>query len=283
MGKRIVVDTSTGCLDYYKHNHNIEIIRIKLDIDGTLYADGTDMPADKFYTFLENNPTVVPKTTQPSIGELMEFFTDLKDKGYSDIFVTTISSKFSGVINGINQCKDLLSDEINIEVFDTQTVCFNEGMFALRAAEMIEANESFESVKAELNKMRKSNTIFFAVDTLTYLVKNGRLSGAMGFIGGLLKIKPLLQVQENGTIEAIEKIRTTKKALEAVCEKANQYMNGHNVIVQIVYTGAELRDYFIELLKEKCNIKDIDCHPCTPIVGCHVGPNAIGIGIFLKD
>lgn len=282
MGKRIVVATSTSCLDYYKHDHNIEIIRIKLDISGKLYSDGLDMTADNFYKFLEENPTVVPKTSQPPIGELLEFFEGLKEKGYDEVFVTTISSKFSGVFNGIYQCSKILEDSMTIVPFDTKTVCFNEGMFALKAAEMLENNKSFAEISECLEEMRKKNTIFFAVDTLDFLVKNGRLSGAAGFFGALLKIKPLLQVMEDGTIIAIEKIRTTKKALEAVCDKVNSYLANGKCDIHVVYTGTALRDYFLNLLAEKCNLNNIVCHPCTPIVGCHVGPNAIGVGIFME-
>lgn len=115
------------------------------------------------------------------------------------------------------------------------------------------------------------------------LSKNGRLSGAAGFLGKYLKIKPLLGLCEDGSIQAIEKIRTTKKALEAVCDHFKEYTAGHKFEAFIVYTGDELKEFFLETIKEKLGIENIIESPCYPVVGCHVGPNAIGLGCFLKD
>ncbi len=283
MSKRIIATTSTSCLDYYEHKHDIKTIRIKLDIDGKLYADGTDMTAEVFYDFLIANPNVIPKTTQPPVGELMEFFEDLAKEGYTEVIVTTISAKLSGTYNGICQCAKLLEDKIKIIPFDTKTVCFNEGMFALKAAEMLEDGKTTEEILNTLKHMTENNKIMFAVDELAYLVKNGRLSGAAGFIGSVLKIKPILEVVENGTIQAVEKIRTTKKALEGVCDRIKNYVGDKDYWMYIVYTGNQLVPFLKDTLKEKCNIENLHEAPCTPIVGCHVGPQAIGVGIFLKD
>lgn len=285
MGKSIAVCTSTGCLDYCGDTRfDIRQIRIKLELEGKLYADGTEMDAATFYDYIKENPQVVPKTTQPSIGELLNFFEDLYAEGYDKVFVNTISSKMSGTFNGVYQCSKILEDKMEILPFDTKTVCFNEGMFAIRTAELLSEGKSFAEIEKELLAMRESNVIMFAVDKLDYLVKNGRLSGAAGFIGSLLKIKPLLQVMPNGEILAVEKIRTTKKALEVVCDKINEYIEGHKkYYIHLVYTGTGLKDFFVEVLKEKCNLSNLPAFPSTPIVGCHVGGDAIGVGIFLYD
>lgn len=282
MGKRIVATTSTSCLDYYEHQHDIRTIRIKIDLYGKLYADGTEMPAAKFFSILQENPTLIPKTTQMPVGELLEFFEGLYEEGYTEVFVTTISSKLSGSYNGVIQCAKLLESKMKIVLYDTKTVCFNEGMFAIRAAEMLEQGASFTEITTELDFMRENNLIMFAVDNLNYLVKNGRLSGAAGFLGGLLKIKPLLEVQNNGEIHAVQKIRTIKKALEAVVNRALAYTSGKDYFMYLVYTTDENLSYLREKVAEKCDIEDLVCCPATPIVGCHVGPGALGVGIFLK-
>ncbi len=91
--KRVACATSTSCLDIYKHNFNIPIIRLTLNIDGKEYLDGEDIKPLEFYQFLRDNPNVLPKTSQPSIGYLIDFFEKLINEGYEEIFVTTISSK----------------------------------------------------------------------------------------------------------------------------------------------------------------------------------------------
>lgn len=282
--KRIVCTTSTSCLDYYNYNFDIRTIRIKIDMgDHELKDDGTEIKADEFYKKMEENKKLVPRTSQPSLGSLIKFFEDLANEGYEEAIVTTISSKLSGTYNAICQASDILKDTIKIVPFDTKTVCFNEGYFALTAASMIKNNRTTEDIIARLEYLRKNVRIFFAVDSLECLVKNGRLTNAQGFLGKILKIKPLLEVKDDGTIEAVETTRTTKKALERLGTYLNEYVKGHDYYAYIVYTGSDLKEYFIDVLKNKFNLTNLDERPCSPVVGCHVGPNAIGLGVFLKD
>lgn len=283
MSKRIVCTTSTSCLDYYPHNQKVETIRLKIDINNELSDDGTDILADDFFKLINEDKTIMPKTSQPSLGVLLDYFESLANQGYEEVIVTTISSKLSGTYNGICQCAQMLEDIIKIVPFDTKTVCFSEGCFALKAAMMIEEDKSTEEIIEKLERMRENNKIIFAVDSLEYLVKNGRLSGAAGFLGKMFKIKPLLEVFEDGTIQAVEKIRTTKKALDSVCERFLEYTKGHEYFAYIAYTGTELKEYFLKSLKEMTGIESLLETPGSPVVGCHVGGQAIGIGIFLKD
>lgn len=283
MLKRIVCTTSTSCLDYYEHEEKIDTIRIKIDIDGKLLDDGTEIKADVFYKKMVEDKKLVPKTSQPSLGELLEFFEKYISEGYDEVIVTTISSKLSGTYNGICQCAQMLADKIKIYPFDTKTVCFMEGNFALEAARLLKQNIPTEDILKRLEQMKSENFLMFAVDSLECLVKNGRLSGAAGFLGSILKIKPLLGLTQEGTIESFEKIRTTKKALEAVCDRFKEYTEGHKFEAFIMYTGDELKDFFVKTIKEKLGLENLIESPCSPVVGCHVGPNAIGLGCFLKD
>ena len=136
--KRLVVTTSTSCLDYVDHNYDIRTIRIKIDMNGVLKQDGTEIKAEDFYKMMDEDKHLVPKTSQPSIGELVDMFEGFVEEGYEEVIITTISSKLSGTFNGICKAAELLEDKIKIHVFDTRTVCFNEGYFALTAAKMIE-------------------------------------------------------------------------------------------------------------------------------------------------
>ncbi|MGL4949738.1 MAG: DegV family protein [Anaeroplasmataceae bacterium] len=283
MMKRIIADTSTGCLDYYKHNYDIKIIRLKIDLNSKLYSDGDEMMADEFYELINNDSTILPKTTQPSVGELVEQFEKYAEDGYEEVIVTTISSKLSGTFNAVCQAANMVEDKIKIVPFDTKTVCFNEGNFALEAAKMIEEGLETDKIISNLEKMRDNNKIFFAVNSLEYLIKNGRLSGAAGFLGKVLKIKPILEVVEDGSIQAVEKIRTTKKALEGLCDRVSNYVAGRKHRIYIVCTGKDLIPVLEELIKEKLNLENLMIASSSPVVGCHVGGNALGLGVFLEE
>lgn len=282
--KSCVVDTSTGGLDYYESAHQVKIIRISIFMDDKAYLDGTEMIADDFYRIMRENPSLVPKTSQPSVGEIIQFFDALFMQGYDSFFVTTIASVLSGTYNAIKMAAQELADRMTIRVFDTQTVCFSEGLFALEADKMLQSGKSFDEIEALLTEMRKKNTIFFAVDSLTQLVNNGRLSGAQAFVGTLLKIKPILQVKETGHIVSIERIRTIKLAFRSIASKVRNYTEGKPFDAYILYTGnPKLRDYFVNVLKAELGLEGLYQAPSTPVVGAHIGPDVIGIGVFIKD
>lgn len=282
--KRAIVDTSTGGLDYYPFDHNVKMIRIKIFMNEKGYLDGSELKADEFYRIMREHPDMVPKTSQPSVGEVIQFFEDLYQEGYDEFFVTTIASVLSGTHNAISLAAEELKDKMKIRVFDTKTVCFSEGLFALEADKMLQMGKTFDEIEEKLSDMRKKNTIFFAVDSLTQLVLNGRLSGAQAFMGKLLKIKPILQVQESGHIVSIEKIRNIKNALSSISSKVQAYANGRNFDAYILYTGnPRLRDFFVETLKDELGLENLYEAPSTPVVGAHIGPDVIGVGIFIKD
>ncbi len=284
MGKRLVVDTSTGGLDYYPFHHDIDILRIKIYLDDKGYLDGTEMRADEFYKRLKENPDLIPKTSQPAIGDVIDYFEQKYQEGYDQIYVTTISGKLSGTYNAICLAAEELKDKMDIHVYDTYTVCFSEGLFALEASRLIKEGKTFEEVDKVLDTMKQNNTIFFAVDSLAYLVKNGRLSGAAGFVGKLLKIKPILQVQSTGQIVSIEKIRNTKVALSSIADKILAYTNGRDFDAYILYTGnPKLKEHFKQTIKEKLHLDNLYEAPSTPVVGAHVGPDVVGIGVFIKS
>lgn len=278
-----VATTSTGCLDYYNENHNIDIIRIKLIDENKELLDGIDITADEFYEKLRANPEWIPRTSTPSIGEVLNYFEQLVQDGYTDVFVTTLSSSLSGTHNSIYQAAQIIKDKLNVVVYDTKTVCFSEGYFALTAEKLLNNGKSSEEVISHLDNMKDNNTIFFAVDSLNQLVNNGRLSGAQAFFGKLLKVKPILEVQGTGEIVAVERTRNIKKALKVIANKIKDYTKDRKFFAHILYAGeSNLKEYFLEILKEELGLENLYEAPSTPVVGAHIGPDVIGIGIFLE-
>ncbi len=284
MEKRIVIDTSTGGLDYYPIEHGIEILRIKINIDGKDYEDGLTLKAGQFYDMLKNDKDLLPKTSQPSVGEVMALYQKYLDEGVEEIFVVTISAKMSGTYNSCIMAAKEFVGKLKIKVFDTKTVCFSEGIFALEAKRMIDDGFTLEEIENRLNNMTQTNTIYFAVNSLTYLVKNGRLSNAKGYIGKLLNIKPVLQVQESGEIVSIGNKRTIKSVLLSITTLIKEYVNNRPYQAYLIYTGnPNLKQYFVSIIKDKLGLENLYESPSTPVVGAHVGPDVIGIGIFLND
>lgn len=269
-------------VDYMDLKYPHKIMRSSLILDGKEFEDYVDITADKFYETLDKNPDMDLSTSQIATGKIAEIYEEFKSEGYTDVLVITISSKLSGTYQGAILASDLVED-INIHVIDSKSVSYGQYYLVLEAIKMIENNVDVKEIVSKLNELPKKTNIYVLVDTLKYLVKNGRLSQASGFIGTLLKIKPLLKIQEDGSLTPHEKIRTTKRARKRLLEIVKEEIKDKDVDMFIAYTNnkdeaLKLKD---EILKDypKLNINIV---PLTPVVGAHAGPGTIGIGYVFK-
>ncbi|QTX02661.1 fatty acid-binding protein [Candidatus Phytoplasma luffae] len=279
-----VASTSTSCLDYYpRFLKNIDLIRIKIHINNETYIDGETIKASTFYDMMEKDDNLIIKTSQPSVGELVLYFKKIAQEGYKKIFVTTISKKLSGSYNSVIQAQKQVKDLIEVIPYDTNTVCFSEGFFALTAQRLFEANTSITNVIEQLDFFKKNNTIFFVVNSLNQLINNGRLSRSKSFIGRLFRIKPILQVNKKGEIVLISKKINIDKAFYFIVKKIKNYTKNKKFLIHILTTGNNilLKTKLKEILKKEFNLEDVIEVPSSPAVGAHVGNNVVGVGVIL--
>jgi len=213
----------------------------------------------------------------------LETIEKMLKKGYEEILIITISSMLSGTYSGAVMAANMI-DHDHIHVFDSRSASFPEARMALDAAGMAAQGKSIEEIMEHLEFIRDHHGLYFSVDTLKYLVKNGRLSGASGFVGALLKIKPLLMMTKDGRVESIEKIRTSSKSLNRVVEKFLEEIEGKDVEPFIIHAEANDRvaDVKKELKKRKPELVVPEVYPLTPVVGAHTGPGVVALGYIEK-
>ena len=284
MSKKIAVMTdANACLDYFEYSYDIPILRSMIHLKDEEFLDHVELTAEEFYKRIKSDPSLFPRTSQPPTEIMRETYKDLKEKGYTDVIFVTISSHMSG-INGAAHIAAKDVPGINVHVFDSKSVAFPQAKMVLTAAEMIENHQPIEKILKTLEHIREHNHIYFAVETLVYLIKNGRLSHAKGFMANMLKIKPLLHISKEGKVENVEKIRTFKKAVSRVIEMFLEETEGKNIEVFICHAhNEEIKSFILEELKAaRPNMKEPLTMPLTPAVGAHAGPGAIGLGYYIK-
>lgn len=282
MSKVAILACSNAGLDYLDYPNDIVILRSVIHFgDGEAYDDFVDMDAKTFYKRIAEHPDDIPKTSYVSIGKMIEFFEKLELEGYDEALVITISGKLSG----LNEAVKKAAEEVKIKVtsFDSKTLAYPEAFMALEAHRLAGEGKSMNDILTVLGKLRDHNHMYFAVDTLLYLVKNGRLSKLQGTLGTMLQLKPLLTIDDEGKVETLEKIRTTKKAHQRVLEKYIEETTGKHVISFISHAHAD--DYaawFVDEIKKVFPKREVIVTYLTPVVGAHTGPKAIGLGYIVK-
>jgi len=281
--KIAVIACSNACLDYFDYNYDIKIFRSSLRLGDEEYLDHIEISADDFYKRIEEDKTVFPSSSYMPLGQMIEIYENLVAEGYNKVIVISISKEMSGIYNA-SQMAAKEVPELEVTVFDSKTLAYPEAKMALVACDMIEKGKDVPDIIKELEYIRDNNKIYFAVHTLKYLVRNGRLSNASGFIGNAMRIKPVLTITEDGKAETVEKIRTFSKAVNHILDKFYEEIDGKNVEAFVIHANnPDTRDLMIKDINQKRpDIGDVFSMPLTAVVGAHAGPGTIGLGYYIK-
>ncbi len=280
MSKIGVAVCGNSGIDYLVHDKEIRKFRSLLVIENKEYEDFVDINSDDFYAQLKNNPDLDIHTAQTSTGYLVNLYNEMKADGYDELLIITISKELSGTYQNAVLAAGMV--DFKVHIFDSLSLSYVEALMAMTAKKMADKGDTLEEILKELEFIRDHNHIYVAVDTLKYLVKNGRLSNASGFLGSLLKIKPLLEVSKPGKVESVTKIRTTKKARDEMKKRLFDETKGKDVITFILYTNNLQEIFEIKDEYESEGLEDVMLIPLTPVVGCHAGPGTMGVGYIEK-
>jgi DegV family protein with EDD domain len=283
MGQRIaiVTDSSAYLPEEETRGLDIHVIPLWMFWDDDRIRDGVDLTPKQFYTRLRNSDTI-PTSSQPSAGEFISFFKELA-KQYDAIAAILVSSKLSGTVASALAAKDDLPD-IPIKVVDTLGVSMSLGYCVLAAAKAAAAGQTLDQVAAAAEKMSKRVHFLFAVDTLEFLHKGGRIGGAKALFGTALSIKPLLHFME-GRIEPLMQVRTKKKAIATMLDVAEERLAGKKMVEAALLDVdvPEEGDRVGEMVKSRFPGVRLIRTAVSPVVGTHAGPGTIGFVFFSEE
>lgn len=285
MSKTAICVCGNSGIDYLDYPQDITVFRSLIHFgDLVEYVDFLEIKADEFYQRLKHNPDDIPKTAYTSIGEMLEHFQQLEKAGYQNVIVIIISSQLSGMYQAVVNLAQSYFGKLKIYPYDSKIVAYPEAYLALTAYQLALKDYPVTDILNELDKIRSKSQLYFTVDTLLYLIKNGRLSQISGSLGSWLKLRPLLSINDNGEVATLEKIRTTKKAQKRLLDLYFEQTLNKNVLTLIIHAhndhDAEI--FKNEILKQYPKRQIIITY-ITPVVGAHAGPKAIGIGFIELD
>lgn len=277
---RIVTDSTANIAPELAAQLNVIIVPLKVQMGGKAYSEGVDLTGQEYIQRLPSqNP--LPTTSQPTPVEFEETYNKLLASG-DEIVSIHLSSDLSGTHNsatiGMNS-----TDPGKISVVDARTVSAGLALLVIAAAEMAQAGKSRDDIVAGVKKLMETNPLALTLDTLEYLRKGGRIGGAQALIGGLLKIKPTIEIK-NGKLEAGERARSRGKALELLVEKMANAFGDKPVWIGIAEVASPDVAEFERMLREKLNVKRLYVCTIGPVVATHTGPNTIGVtGIYAPN
>lgn len=277
MSKVAIVTDSTAYLpeDLVKE-FEITVLPLIVIWGDECLRDNIDISPDAFYERLQHVKTM-PSTSQPTVQSFADAFSKLHQLGY-EILTITISSALSGTIDSAIQAKKMLP-EATIELIDSQYTSLPLAFMALSAARAAKNGASLVQCKQIVESIRDHTEVFFAVDTLEFLHRGGRIGGASRFLGTALNLKPILQIQE-GKVEALERVRTSKKAQDRLIELLESNIDGQKPLNMIGVVSAKAAESTLDLLnkiKSRFDPDEVLIADLSPVIGTHVGPGTVGV------
>jgi DegV family protein with EDD domain len=283
MNKIMLVTDS--CADLTQKNvqdMSIKVIPLSLEIEEKTYfhhPDERELKINHFYEMLRQKK--IAKTSLINTQQFVTFFEDILKEGY-DILYIGFSSALSGTYHSSTLAAEALKEAYpNQKILTVDSLCASsgQGLLVRLVHDFLKQEKTIEEAQAFANETKQSITHIFTVAELGTLKRGGRLSNAKAFIGTLLKLKPLLHVNEQGQLVALQRIRGRKSSLEAMVEITALKIKDSNTQSIIISHGDCLDEAHQvgEMLKSRIEVQDIIYDPIGPVIGAHSGPGTIAI------
>ena len=282
---------SDGGCDFTKaeaEKHNVGVVPFYITFDGeTFLKEGVDITTDDFFKRLISDKSLHPKTSQPSPQDYIDMYTPYLKAG-RDIISLTISSKLSGSYASATLAADMLKEDFperTVTIIDSLNVCIGQGLILHEIIKMRDAGYNLAETVKIVHKIIKTTHVYVTPDTLEYLKRGGRVGPTTAFVGGILGLRPILQV-ENGQVSQLDNVRGKARAIKLMEEAMIAALSGNQENLNLS-VGHILNPE--EALTFKANTENAlginISNPITKVgaaIGTHAGPGALAFAYCRK-
>jgi len=277
---KIITDSVADIPKNIAKDLDITVVPLSVHFGSTSYRDGVDLTTDEFFEKLSKSERL-PTTSQVNPGEFKRVFEEHLE-AYDHIICITMSEAMSGTYKAANIAKEFIGTE-KIDIFDSKAISFGFGLVVIEAARSVKIGKSLNEIRESIRYNIDNLENLFIVDTLEYLKKGGRLSTAEAFVGNVLKIKPVITINNEGKLESIDKIRGRKRVINYFVDYIKK--NGHDLSGKTIglfhAVDHEYLKKLITVINDEFNVKEIIQSEVGTVVGTHSGPGCLAM-VFIK-
>jgi len=275
----VVTDTTQYLPREVVERHGLSLVSLYVNWQGRTDRESDLGDYDAFYGHLRTVQGELPSTSQPSVGDFLAVFEPLVEGG-ADVLSIHLSGGVSGTVRAAEQARDALIERgvapERLVVMDSRTGCAGHGVMSIAAANAAKQGADVRGAAAAAEALRERMTILFAVDTLEFLRRGGRIGSAQAWIGSALKIKPILSIDSE--ILPVERVRTAGRAFQRLVQELRdqraagadvffvQHVQAPDVAARMVEAGREIYGRGPEFVSE-----------IGPVIGTHTGPGLVGV------
>ena len=278
---RIVTDGAADMPEEWKEQYQIHVLPLRVNFGETTYTAGINLQFDEFYRLVQQT-RIIPKTSLPSPGQVVDFYQSIAEKG--DVILSVhISSRLSGTFATIQAAAQELKDEFNILPFDSGAGSAALGFMCREARLQDRAGASPEQILKHLAALQERIMIFFTLDNLEFAYLGGRVSMIQNALSSLLKVKPII-VLRDGLLEVAGRVRTRQRAIDEVIQSIKLRIGDHPANIAVVHAcDPSMAQRILNRLCELINIREAIITDLAIPVAANLGPGTIGIVAYPVD
>jgi len=274
----VVTDSVATIPDELVKKYNIYVAPVHIIWDKVDYRDGVDLQTSEFYARLRKSKTL-PTTSSAIQGEFIQIFEGLRGK-VDGIVTLALTGALGAAYNSALNAKELVPD-IPIEVIDTSTAFMAQGFGVIAAAKAALAGGDMADVIKAAQKVIPKTHVFWAMDTLEYLRKGGRVSLPQAMLASWLQVKPITGLKE-GKVEPLARVRTRAKVIDKLLELMDERVSGDSPLHVSVLHGDAAEE--AGQLEQKVNARykpvELVRSEISPVIGTHTGPGTLGLAFY---
>jgi DegV family protein with EDD domain len=283
MAVKVVTDSTSDLTPEIASELGITVVPLNIhfstEIGTETYRDGVDLKAEDFYRRLEQNKTL-PTTSAPAPGIFAAVYDKLA-KETDEILAITISSKLSATYKAALDGKEVMKGKCRLEIIDSLSAMVGLGLIVISAAKAAKAGASLDEVIDVVRSSMGRVDFRLAFDTLEYLRKGGRIGTAQAFLGSALKVNPILTIRD-GLTEGVTRVRCRAKAIDYLGDFVMNFPDIEEVAIEDATTPDEAK-ILAERLGFRFPRERIYWMKVGPVIGTHVGPHVLGVGVLPKQ
>lgn len=276
----IVTDSGTDVPEALCHRWDIHVLPLLVQYEAMTCRDRVDITVQQV---LDRLDLEIPKTSMPTLGDAVALLESLRDQGYKEALVVTISSGLSGTCQMLRLAAEDI-EGMDVRVVDSRSIGIGAGALVIRAAELAAQGMGLDALEQSVEAMTRNVHVFFTMETLQYLQKGGRIGKMSAAVGNLLSVRPVISCTREGVLQTVQKARGNSAALEAAVSQTVKAVGDRKRFRLFVAhaDAAKRAKTAAEILKTRLpNAEDIILAEIGPALAVHSGPGLLGMGVQL--
>jgi DegV family protein with EDD domain len=279
MAVAVITDSASDIPPEVAAAAGITLMPLIVNFGERAYRTGTEISTDEFYRLLTAPGAPFPTTAAASPGEFQATFQRVLDAGADAVVCVSVGGRLSATLQSARIAATTIGDD-RVRVIDSDTASLSQGLLAMLAAELAAAGAAPDEIVAAVERRIPDSRLYVVLETLEYLKRGGRISGARAALGTVLNVKPIVTI-EDGVVEATDRVRTRSRARERLLELLTERPVERAAVIHVMSPDVEA---FADELAARANLdrSTVLIAPVGSSVAPHVGPGAYGAAVLWK-